>query len=259
MRNLVVANWKMNKNRAEAAAFAKAFSAGRQRDPQSETRPEIVLAPPFTALPILQEFLSTTPLGLAGQDVSAHPHGAFTGEISASMLADLGCHYCLVGHSERRALWGESSEKVAQKAEQLSENGLIPIVCVGETQAEREEGRTSEVVLQMVRSSLPPAGIPDPRSLVVAYEPVWAIGTGLTATPDQAQEVHSLIRQCLIEERGEIGNQIRILYGGSVNPGNVKAILTQDEINGVLVGGASLDPVDFTKIVEFEDLEDVPS
>ena len=259
MKTLIVANWKMNKTRAEAQAFAKEFSVGRQRDPHLENRPEIVLAPPFTALSTLQESLSAGSIRLAGQDTSAHPDGAFTGEIAAAMLADLGCQYGLVGHSERRALWGESSAMVAQKAVQLSENGLIPIVCVGETQEEREAGNTSEVVLEMVRSSLPPAGTPDSPSLVVAYEPVWAIGTGLTATPDQAQEVHSLIRQCLIEERGEIGNEIRILYGGSVNPGNAKAILTQDEINGVLVGGASLDPVSLTKIVEYEDLEDVPS
>ena len=193
------------------------------------------------------------------QDVSAEANGAFTGEISTSMLVDLGCRYCLVGHSERRARWSESSELVSRKATQLCENGIAPIVCVGETQEQREAGQTSEIVLKMLRKSLPPAGIPDSGSLVVAYEPVWAIGTGLTATPEQAQEVHSLIRRCLMEERGEIANEIRILYGGSVNPGNARAILSQDDINGVLVGGASLDPLDFNKIVEFEDPEDVPS
>ena len=259
MRSLVVANWKMNKTLSEAETFAREFASLHKQDLGSDQNPEVVLAPPFTALASLRESLSANTIGLAGQDVSAHPHGAFTGEISAPMLADLGCRYCLVGHSERRALWGESSERVARKAAQLCENGIVPIVCAGETQKEREDGRTSEIVLEMVRSSLPPVGIPDPRSLVVAYEPVWAIGTGLTATPEQAQEVHMLIRQCLVEERGEIGHEIRILYGGSVNPENARSILTRDEIDGVLVGGASLDPVDFSKIVDYEDLEDVPS
>jgi triosephosphate isomerase len=191
--------------------------------------------------------------------VSAHPQGAFTGEIAAEMLAELGCRYCLVGHSERRALWQETSELVAKKATRLCENEIIPILCVGETREEREAERTSDIVLEMIRSSLPPAGTPGRDSLVVAYEPVWAIGTGLTATPEQAQEVHTLIRHCLTEEMGDAGQEIRILYGGSVNPENARAILTRNEIDGVLVGGASLDPVDFTKILEYEDLEDVPS
>ena len=259
MKTLVVANWKMNKDRAEAKAFAEDFLARRQRDPKSETRPEIVVAPPFTALSTLQECFSETQVAIAGQDVSAHTGGAFTGEIAAPMLLELGCRYGLVGHSERRTLWGESSQQVADKATRLTETGVVPIVCIGETREEREEARTHDVVREMLRSSLPPAGIPDSSSLVVAYEPVWAIGTGLTATPDQAQEVHELIRRVLVEEVGPVGREIRILYGGSVSPGNAKSILTQDEINGVLVGGASLDPVEFTKIVEYEDLEDVPS
>lgn len=259
MRSLAVANWKMNKTLAEADAFVSEFTALRENDPRADQRPEVLLAPPFTALSTLRGSLPETHVGLAAQDVSAQADGAFTGEISASMLVDLGCRYCLVGHSERRARWSESSELVSRKATQLCENGIAPIVCVGETQEQREAGQTSEIVLKMLRKSLPPAGIPDSGSLVVAYEPVWAIGTGLTATPEQAQEVHSLIRRCLMEERGEIANEIRILYGGSVNPGNARAILSQDDINGVLVGGASLDPLDFNKIVEFEDPEDVPS
>jgi triosephosphate isomerase len=259
MRRLIVANWKMNKSPSEAVAFAGDFLASREKDIHAHDRPEVAFAPPYTALAGLQTALAGALAGLAAQDVSAHPQGAFTGEIAAEMLADLGCRYCLVGHSERRALWQETSEIVAKKATRLCENEIIPILCVGETREEREAERTSDIVLEMIRSSLPPAGIPGRDSLVVAYEPVWAIGTGLTATPEQAQEVHTLIRHCLIEEMGDAGQEIRILYGGSVNPENARAILTRNEIDGVLVGGASLDPVDFTKIVEYEDLEDVPT
>ena len=260
MRALIVGNWKMNKSPGEAVSFAEDFLASREKDTRAHDRAEVALAAPYTALAGLQTSLGSGTLTcLAAQDVSAHVQGAFTGEIAAQMLADLGCRYGLVGHSERRAMWNETSEIVAQKATRLLENGIIPILCVGETREEREAERTSDVVLEMVRSSLPPAGTPGRASLVVAYEPVWAIGTGLTATPEQAQEVHTLIRQCLNEELGEAGQENRILYGGSVNPENVHAILSQKEIDGVLVGGASLDPVDFTKIVEYEDLEDVPS
>ncbi len=259
MRTLIVANWKMNKNLAEASQFIQDLLAIWKAGGPGAHSTEVVIAPPYTALSPTGEALTGSPLRLAAQDVSAHKEGAFTGEVSAGMLADIGCEYGLVGHSERRSGAFESNAIVAQKAEQLCLNGLKPIVCVGETLGDRESGDTAEVVLEMLRSSLPPPGTPGRDKLVVAYEPVWAIGTGLTASPEQAQAVHAIIRDCLEEEMGEAGKRTRILYGGSVNPQNVKSILSQNDIHGVLVGGASLDAIEFGRIFGYLDSEDLPS
>lgn len=258
-RDLIVANWKMNTLLADTREFARKLLSLCGTEADGGNEPEVVIAPPFPALPILAAALSESFIGLAAQDVSVHPMGAFTGEIAAAMLADLGCRYCIVGHSERRSLFGEPSEAVSGKAKSLLEAGITPIVCVGESREERENGRTEDVVLNMLRSSIPPAGTPGRGQLVVAYEPVWAIGTGLTATPDQAQEVHALIRKCLQEELGGEAQAIRIQYGGSVNPNNVRALMEKTDIDGALVGGASLDPTNFSKIIDYTSQEGISS
>jgi triosephosphate isomerase len=192
---------------------------------------------------------------LAAQNVHAESQGAFTGEVSAAMLSELGCAYCIVGHSERRSLCNESSSEVARKAAALLARSIRPIVCVGETLEQREAGRTTEVVGEQLDDSL--QGLPADRAseMVVAYEPVWAIGTGLTATPDLAQEAHAFIRDRLRARFGSGAGAIRIQYGGSVKPDNIAELMAQPDIDGALVGGASLDAKSFARIVQFESLE----
>ena len=191
-------------------------------------------------------------VALAAQNVNAEAKGAFTGEIAPGMLVDLGCQYAIVGHSERRTLYGETDEVVAAKAAALFAAGITPIVCCGESDAEREAGRTMDVVGGQIDGSL--ASMPAGRAgeVVVAYEPIWAIGTGKTATPEMAQEVHAFIRGRLRERFGDAGSAIRIQYGGSVKPDNVDELMAQPDIDGALVGGASLDPEAFSRIVRFE-------
>ena len=244
-RPVVAANWKMHKTVREADAFLDAFlpRVAGVRDV------EIVLAPPFPALAAVGRRLAGSAVALAAQNVNPEPQGAFTGEVSPPMLVELGCGFCIVGHSERRALYGESDAFVAQKAAALLAHGIRPIVCVGETLAQREQGRSAEVVGAQLRGSL--ASLPGERAaeVVVAYEPVWAIGTGRTATPELAQEMHAVIRAFLCERFGSRGEQIRIQYGGSVKPDNAAALLAQKDIDGALVGGASLEPESFARIV----------
>jgi triosephosphate isomerase len=247
-RPILAANWKMQKTASEAAAFAAAFLpkiAGVDAV-------DVVIAPPFTALETLSAKLAGSRVALAAQNVNPNDGGAFTGEIAPGMLKALGCRYTIVGHSERRALYGEDDALVAAKAEALLRHGIRPIVCVGETLAEREADRTFEVVGTQLARSL--ARVPRERAadLVVAYEPVWAIGTGRTATPDQAQEVHAFVRDRLSDRFGEAAERVRIQYGGSVKPDNVDALMAQADIDGALVGGASLDPEAFARIVKFE-------
>jgi triosephosphate isomerase len=247
-KRIVAANWKMYKTVREAETFVADFlpRVSGVRDV------EIVLAPPFTALAAVAAKLAGTALALAAQNVNPEPLGAFTGEIAPGMLAELGCRYCIVGHSERRALFGESDAFVARKAAALLEQGIRPIVCVGETLEQREQGRTSAVVSAQLEGSL--ASIPQSSAddVVVAYEPVWAIGTGRTATPELAQEVHALIRAQLRRRFGAAGDGIRIQYGGSVKPDNAAALLGQPDIDGALVGGASLEAQSFARIVRPE-------
>ena len=245
---ILAANWKMQKTTGEAEAFAEKFLP-LVRDAEGV---EIVLAPPATALDRLGRALGGSNVALAAQNVSPEPRGAFTGELAASMLVDVGCSYTLVGHSERRGLYGETDEFVAAKALALLEVGIRPIVCVGETLAERESGRVEDVVGGQLAGSL--ASVPDGRAseIVVAYEPVWAIGTGKTATPEIAQEVHGFIRSQLRARFGAVGDEIRIQYGGSVKPDNVAELMSQPDIDGGLVGGASLEPDSFASIVCFQ-------
>jgi len=243
---ILAANWKLHKTTGEALAFVDAFLP-LVRDADVE----VVLAPPFTSLHAVGRALAGSNVALAAQNVSAEPKGAFTGEISVAMLRDVGCAYAIVGHSERRALYGESSEDVARKAGALLAGGLRPIVCVGETLAEREAGRVEDVVGGQLRGSL--EGIASQRAaeVVVAYEPVWAIGTGRTATPQIAQDVHAFIRRELRSRFGAAGDAIRIQYGGSVKPENTAELMAQPDIDGGLVGGASLEPESFASIVRF--------
>ena len=247
-RPILAANWKMQKTAGEAVAFIQSFLSlvGDAR------HADVVIAPPFTALDRAAAALAGSDVHLAAQNVNPEEKGAFTGEISPGMISDLGCAYGIVGHSERRALYGESSELVSRKAAALLGHDIRPIVCVGETLEEREGGRTTDILGEQLTGSL--AGVPDGRAedLVVAYEPVWAIGTGRTATPEMAQEAHAFIRRALLDRFGATGEAIRIQYGGSVKPENVQELMAQPDIDGALVGGASLDPESFEKIVFFD-------
>ncbi len=246
-RPIMAANWKMNKGVAETSAFAEAFLPL-----VSGASAEIVIAPPFTALASLASALAGSAVALAAQNTHAEASGAFTGEISPDMLKELGCRYTIVGHSERRTLFGESDEDVAAKALALLDRGIRPIVCVGESLADRESGKALEVVARQVQGSL--AGFPTDRAsdLVVAYEPIWAIGTGKTATPELAQEVHSAVREALTGAFGSGAEGIRIQYGGSVKPDNAAELMAQPDIDGALIGGASLAPESFAAIVHFD-------
>jgi triosephosphate isomerase len=243
-RPLIAANWKMHKTLVEAEAFARELLplvAGASA--------EVAVAPSFVALAALGRALAGSAVALAAQNVNPNEQGAFTGEISPAMLADAGCRYAIVGHSERRALYGESSAFVAAKAAALLAKDIRPIVCVGESLAEREAGRTLAVVGAQLRESL--ASVPPGRAseIVVAYEPVWAIGTGRTATPQIAQEVHAALRRELGALFGATGEAIRIQYGGSVKADNTADLMAQPDIDGALVGGASLEAKSFAAIV----------
>ena len=212
---------------------------------------EIVVAPPFTALYPVAQRLKGSNIMLSAQDCFWEDEGAYTGEISPPMLADVGCAYCIVGHSERRHIFGEGNDAVAKKARALLAHGISPIVCVGETLEERERGDAVEVVGSQLQGSLEGLSPEDMTRVVVAYEPVWAIGTGKTATPHQAQEMHAFIREWLRKRFGEdIASSIYILYGGSVKPENIRGLMAMEDIDGALVGGASLKASSFAQIIE---------
>jgi triosephosphate isomerase len=244
-QRFLAANWKMHKSIGEAVDFAKAFLprvAGEERH-------EIAIAPPFTALAALARALEGSRVRLAAQNVHDQAHGAFTGEVAPGMLAELGCAYAIVGHSERRQLFGESSEFVARKAAALLAQQIRPIVCVGETLEEREASRTFAVLEAQLAGSLDRVEGDQIGDVVIAYEPVWAIGTGRTATPATAQEAHAMIRGWLRGRFGAAAERVRIQYGGSVKPENAAELMAQPDIDGALVGGASLEPDSFARIV----------
>jgi triosephosphate isomerase (TIM) len=245
-RKFVCGNWKMHKTVGEAVALVGELRAGLA----DAAAVQVAVAPPYTALHAVAGALAGSPIELAAQDVHSEPQGAFTGAVSAAMLADVGCRHAIVGHSERRQLFGETDEGVRRKVAALLAANVLPIVCVGETLAEREGGRTLEVVERQVRAAL--AGVPAASlaALTVAYEPVWAIGTGKTATAGQAQEVHAAIRNILRELGGSGGDAVRIQYGGSVKPENAAELMSQPDVDGALVGGASLKANDFLAIVK---------
>ncbi len=247
-RKFVCGNWKMHKTAGEAAALVKELAAGIAE--ASGGKVQVAVAPTFTALAAVAEAIRGTAIELAAQDVHWESQGAFTGEISAAMLADLGVKHGIVGHSERRQLFGETDEGVRKKAVALLGAGLLPIVCVGETLAEREAGKTLEVVSRQVKGALSGLDAGQLARLTIAYEPVWAIGTGKTATTAQAQEVHAAIRGLLRQLGGAAADAVRIQYGGSVKPDNAAELLAQADVDGALVGGASLKADDFSKIVK---------
>jgi triosephosphate isomerase len=249
---ILAANWKMHKTAGEAKTFVARFLPRVE----SVRRVEIVLAVPFPFLDRVGRSLEGSAVHLAAQNVHPEEQGAFTGEVSPGMLADVGCRYTIVGHSERRALFGETDEFVARKAAALLERDILPIICVGESLEDRDAGRAFDVVGTQLEGSL--ARVPDELAgeIVLAYEPVWAIGTGRTATPELAQETHAFIRKQLSERFGATGERIRIQYGGSVKPENVYTLMQQPDIDGALVGGASLDPDAFARIVAFDSQED---
>jgi triosephosphate isomerase len=246
---LVAGNWKMHKLPAEGAALAREMVALRAADPAA-TSCAVALCPPFPALAAVGEALKGSGVHLGAQNMHAETHGAFTGEVAGPMLAALGCRFVVLGHSERRHGMGETDEQVARKLRAALRDGLTPIVCVGELLAEREAERTAEVLVRQVSAAF--AGL-DPataRATVVAYEPVWAIGTGRVATPEQARDAHRLIRATLDRVVGPgVGTEVAMLYGGSVNAGNAATLFAEDDLDGALVGGASLEAAGFWKIV----------
>jgi len=241
---LIAGNWKMHKTLEESGALAREIRRGVGEG----TRVEVVLAPPFTALAAVAAELRGSPIRLAAQDTFWEREGPFTGAISPWMLVDAGCRYVIVGHSERRQHFGETDRTVNRKLKAALSAGLRPILCVGETLEERQAGRTLKRVARQLREGLADLPLSGAESLVIAYEPVWAIGTGLTATPEQAQEVHHFIRGELAGLLS-LGESLRILYGGSVTPENSASILGEADIDGALVGGASLKAASFLKII----------
>lgn len=243
---LVAGNWKMNTDLVTARSLAKAVVEAVS-DPG---KVNVVVCPPSISLHDVSEIIRSTPVGLGAQNMHEEEYGAFTGEVSAPMLRSVGCQYVIIGHSERRQYFGESDEGVNRKIRQAHAHDLVPIVCVGETLEERKGDRAQEVVRTQVAGALDGIAIDDPDWLVLAYEPVWAIGTGETATPKQAQEMHALIRQLLKDRYGENkGRKIEILYGGSVKPNNAEELFKEQDVTGGLIGGASLKAEDFAAIV----------
>jgi triosephosphate isomerase len=247
-KKIVAANWKMNMTQAEAARFVEALLL----DLGDITDVEVVIVPPFTLIAKVSEALSkASNIKVGAQNMHWERNGAFTGEISSAMLRDLFIHYVVLGHSERRALFGETDEIVNRKVRAAHEAGLHPIVCIGETLEQRDRGNVEKILSIQLRGSLAGLESKELQETVVAYEPVWAIGTGRTATPDQAQEAHAFIRHILREMSDEAtADRIRIQYGGSVKPDNASAIMSQADIDGALVGGASLDARSFAQIVQ---------
>ncbi|RKH21380.1 triose-phosphate isomerase [Corallococcus sp. CA047B] len=247
-RKIVAGNWKMNKAVPEALALVREL---RGAVAALGDTVEVVIAPPFVALQPVHIALEGAPIQLAAQNCHWEASGAFTGEISAGMVAELGCAYVIVGHSERRQFFGETDATVNKRAKAVKAAGMTPIVCVGETLAEREANQTLEVVERQVRGALEGFTAADVATFVMAYEPVWAIGTGRTATTAQAQEVHAAIRGLLgrLYDEGT-ARKVRIQYGGSVKPDNAAELLGQPDVDGALVGGASLKAADFVAIVK---------
>jgi triosephosphate isomerase len=243
-KGLVAANWKMNGSRDSNTALLKALVAGLD----GGAAPDVLVCPPAVYLQQAGELLKGSNIMLGAQNMHDQQAGAFTGEISAPMLKDLGCSHVIIGHSERREIFGESDALIADKFAAALANSLSPVLCIGETQAQREAGETEATVLRQLDAVLQQVGADAFADAVIAYEPVWAIGTGLTATPDQAQEMHDLIRGTLARHNAEVAGAIRVLYGGSVKANNAAELFAQPDIDGALVGGASLVADDFLTI-----------
>src|SRR6476661_2770287 len=247
-KKIIVANWKMHMTQSESEAFMTTFL----REIGDLDEVEIVIVPPFTAIPKVSELVTQTPnIKVGAQNMYWERSGAFTGEISPAMLRELFVRYVVLGHSERRALFGETDEIVNRKVRAAHEATLRPIVCVGETLEQRDKGNVEKILSIQLRGSLKDLNEKELQETVIAYEPVWAIGTGRNATPQQAQEAHAFIRKTLADMSDEAtADRIRIQYGGSVKPDNARELLSQPDIDGALVGGASLDPRSFAQIVK---------
>ncbi|MFA5094679.1 MAG: triose-phosphate isomerase [Candidatus Omnitrophota bacterium] len=246
-RPIIAGNWKMYKNVGEALELVD----GLKKELSAEASVDIAVCPPFTAISEIAKVLKGSNIAWGSQDIYWEEEGAFTGEVAPRMITDLGCKFCIVGHSERRTYFGETNDTVNKKVKAALKHDLTPIVCVGERLEERDSGKTFDVVRSHVEGGLSGLSKDDASRIVIAYEPVWAIGTGRTATPEQAQEVHKHIRSLLAGMFGdEVASKIRIQYGGSVKPDNVKAIMAGPDIDGALVGGASLKVKDFAEIVK---------
>ena len=245
---LIAGNWKMYKTGPEA----KETAARLVELVGSDTAVDVMIAPPFTALVPVAHVLQPSPIALGAQNLHWESEGAFTGEISPGMLKAVGCTYVLIGHSERRQYFGESDEGVNRKTQAALKSSIIPVVCIGETESQREAGEMFSVLDKQIALGLEGVSLRTAQELVIAYEPVWAIGTGKTATKEQAQEAHAAIREKLAQALGnDLANGIRILYGGSVKPGNAKDLMAMPDIDGALVGGASLKPDTFAEIIHF--------
>ncbi|MFC1590807.1 triose-phosphate isomerase [Candidatus Omnitrophota bacterium] len=245
-KKIIAGNWKMNKTASGSIDLANRI----KRELYDIDDVDIVLCPPFTSLSEVGEIVLNSNIALGAQNVYWEKEGAFTGEISCSMLKDLGCSYAIIGHSERRALFGETNGNVNKKLKAALKEGLAPIVCVGETLDDRNAGRAFDVIKDHVENSLSGLSKEDIQKIIIAYEPVWAIGTGVNAAPQQAGEAHKYIRQLLSDlYNPDIADALRIQYGGSVKPGNIGELIAEEDVDGALVGGASLKADSFAQIV----------
>ena len=247
MRQVMVAgNWKMN----GTSESVKELMAGIKQGMTAVSKAEVVVCPPAVYIPYVSGVAAGSAVKVGSQNVCDEDKGAYTGEISADMLKDTGCEYAIIGHSERRALYGETDELVARRFAAACRNGIKPIFCIGETLEERESGITNDVCARQIDAVIALEGVSALAEGVIAYEPVWAIGTGKTASPEQAQEVHAFIRNKIAGLNEEVAEGLRILYGGSMNPANAKELIAQPDIDGGLIGGASLKAEDFLAICQ---------
>jgi len=250
MRKTIIAgNWKMNKTHTEAAETLKELAA-LVKDKENLGGVEVIIGAPFTALESAVRATASTPISIAAENMNENESGAFTGEISATMLKELGVEYVILGHSERRSIYGETDAVINAKVKAALKSGLKPILCIGEQLEDRESGKTNEVNGTQLRSGLEGVTAEEMANVIVAYEPVWAIGTGKTATPEMAEETHAFVRSVLVELFGnDVAEEVTIQYGGSMKPGNAKELLAQKNIDGGLVGGAALEAESFYGII----------
>ena len=244
MRQTIVAgNWKMNASKETVNALMLGILEG-----VPDVKPEVIVCVPYPYLCQVEVLAAHSQLKIGAQNLNVNASGAFTGEVSADMIKDFGAEYVIIGHSERRSLYGESDEVVAEKVQVAIDNNLTPLLCVGELLEERESDNTETVVAQQINAVIKRVGIEAFKNIIIAYEPVWAIGTGVTATPQQAQDTHAYIRELLAQSDADIAQSIPILYGGSMNPSNADELIACKDIDGGLIGGASLKPDDFLHI-----------
>ena len=244
MRQVIVAgNWKMNASKEVVNTLVMGILSG-----MADVESKVIVCAPFPYLSEVEALTAHSQLNLGAQDLNVNQSGAFTGEVSADMIKDFGAEYVIVGHSERRSLYGETDEIVAEKVQVALDNGLTPLFCIGELLEERESGNTESVVSRQIQAVIDRVGIDAFKNIIVAYEPVWAIGTGVTATPQQAQDTHAFIRSMLANNDADVAQTTPILYGGSMNPGNAVELIACEDIDGGLIGGASLKAEDFLQI-----------